>query len=167
MRWCLLAALVTGCSFDVGGTNVDPSGGSPPSTPASPPQSAPNGPDAGAPAPPTPTNPTPPAPPAMTPDMAQQRIGTACKADSDCDPGLICAQTFLVGLQKIDIPGGYCTHECSMSACPANSFCGSFSFGKYCLSSCPPDPCRNDYKCCANSKMNACLPDDLCPMGGD
>jgi len=167
MRWCLVAALLAGCSFDIIGTNVDPTGAG--SAPATPPSSdpPPTVVDAGM-APPTPANPTPPAPPPPAPpDMAEpQHIGTACKADGDCDPGLICAQSFLVGLAKVDIPGGYCTHECSSSACPADSFCGSFSFGKYCLSSCPPDPCRANYKCCANSKQSACLPDDLCPSGG-
>jgi hypothetical protein len=165
--WCLgVAALVSaGCSFDVLGTNVDPGGGSSPPA-QSPTQSIPTETDAGVDAAPaTDPTPPPPAPPTATPDMAQERIGIACKNDGDCDPGLICAQSFLVGLIVVQIPNGYCTHECGSSACPANSFCGSFSFGKYCLSSCPPDPCRNNYQCCANSKMNACLPNDLCPGG--
>ncbi len=163
--WCLGAALLAGCSFDVLGTNVDPAGGAAPSAPAptqSIPPDADGGVDGSAPA--TDPTPPPPAPPIpTTPDMAQQRIGTACKVDGDCDPGLTCAQSFLVGLVKVEIPNGYCTHDCSSSTCPADSFCGSFSFGKYCLSSCPPDPCRASYECCANGKMNACLPNDLCP----
>ena len=155
--------LTAGCSFDVLGTGVDPAPAAPAPTTPAPNQAGPGDADAGVVTPP-PSDPTPPPPaPTAPPDMAQQRVGTACKADSDCDPGLTCAQTFLVGLVKVDIPAGYCTHECSSSTCPANSFCGSFSFGKYCLSSCPPDPCRNDYQCCANGKQNACLPDDLCP----
>jgi hypothetical protein len=108
-----------------------------------------------------------PTPPSTMPDMAQQRVGTACKADGDCDPGLTCATTFFVGLTKIDIPAGYCTLDCSAATtvCPVNSFCGSFSFGKFCLSSCPPDPCRKDYQCCANGSAKACLPGSLCGPG--
>lgn len=159
--WCLVAAVCTGCSFDVIGTTV---GGSDPgaTTPGgSPTSSIPDPPDAAT-APPT-SDPTPPPPP-MPPvaDMAVQRIGTACMSNAQCDPGLTCAQTFNVGLSRVDIPGGYCTHDCTNAACPPNSYCGTFSFGKFCISSCPPDPCRKDYKCCNNSNKKACLPDDLC-----
>jgi hypothetical protein len=161
---CLVAVVLAGCSFDVSG--VGPGEPGPPSVPT-PTQSVPDQPDAATP-PPTndPTPPPPPMPP-PPPDMAKQRIGTACNGDAQCDPGLTCAKTFFVGLTRIDIPGGYCTHECSQTACPADSYCGSFAFGKYCVSSCPPDPCRKDYQCCSNSSMKACLPDGLCGKGGD
>jgi serine protease len=98
--------------------------------------------------------------------MAQQRVGTACTADAQCDPGLFCAKTFGVGPGRIDIPGGYCTLECSSAACPANSICVTFSFGKYCASTCPPDPCRTStgYVCCDEGNgQNACTPTALCP----
>jgi hypothetical protein len=157
--WCLVAVLSTGCTFNVAGTGVG--GGTDPAAT----QSVPDQPDAGM-APPT-TDPPPPPPPSTMPtpppDMAHQRIGTACKADKDCDPGLTCAVSFAVGLSRVDIPNGYCTHDCTSAACPANSYCGSFSFGKFCLSSCPPDPCRDNYQCCANANQNACLPSGLCP----
>lgn len=138
---------VAGCSFNVVGSPGDPSGGA--VTPPSPTQSVPNGSDGG-------------AAPAPGSDMATQRIGTACTDDSQCDPGLFCAKSFGVGPGAVMIPGGYCTHECSQTACPANSFCGSFSFGKYCLSSCPPDPCRGGYQCCDNGGQNGCSPAALC-----
>ena len=169
MRWCaLLAALWCGCSFDVIGTNVDD-----PGTPAgsAPTQSIPSGPgttpteDLGMPTPPNGS----PTPPSTMPDMARQRVGTPCKSNGDCDAGLTCATTFFVGLTRIDVPGGYCTEDCSAATvtCPTDSYCGSFSFGKFCLSSCPPDPCRKDYECCANNGAKACLPGGLCPPGKD
>jgi len=115
------AVVVAGCSFDVIGTNVgDPAGGSP-ATP-SPTQSVPDGPDSGIAATP---------PPTAGPDMATQRVGTACTSNTQCDPGLICGKTFGVGAGKIDIPGGYCTLDCTTTACPANSFCATFTFGKF------------------------------------
>jgi hypothetical protein len=154
---CLVAVVVVaGCSFDVIGTNVgDPSGtGSQPS----PTQSVPDGPDAGVAA-------TTPSPTPAPPDMAQQRIGTACTTDAQCDPGLFCAQSFGIGPGRISIPGGYCTLDCTSAACPANSFCETFTFGKYCVSSCPPDPCgRTGYQCCDYGMMQkGCAPDALCP----
>jgi len=152
-----LGMLVAGCSFDVIGTNVGDPNGTP--APPSPTQSVPSGADAGAPAtqPPAPTT-TPPGP-----DMAQQRVGTPCMTDAQCDPGLFCAKSFGVGPGHVDIPGGYCTLECSHTACPANSICASLSIGKYCESTCPPDPCRTGYTCCDFSDDNkACTPGQLC-----
>jgi hypothetical protein len=157
----MVAVLVAGCSFDVIGTNVgDPTGGGTGSTP-SPTQSVPDGPDAGLPA----TTPTPTPTPTVGPDMAMQRIGTACTSDAQCDPGLLCAKSFGAGPGRVDIPGGYCTLDCSKGPCPANSFCETFTFGKYCLSDCPPDTCRGaGYVCCNYSGGNhGCAPTALCP----
>lgn len=148
-----------GCTFDVIGTYVDPN--APPSSPT---QSVPSGDtDAGAPA----TQPAPPMNPAG-PDMAQQRIGTACTTDAQCDPGLTCGKTFGAGPGKVDIPGGYCTLDCSKNACPTGSVCVTFTFGKFCESDCPPDPCRTGYTCCTVSQdeSKACTPSTLCPKGG-
>jgi hypothetical protein len=158
MRAGIMAALgliVGGCSFDVPGTSVGDPAGTP--TP-SPTQSVPS-----MPAPPPSDGGAPPQSPGATPDMAQQRIGTACTTDAQCDPGLICATSFGVGPGRVVIPGGYCTHECSSSTCPANSVCSSMTIGKYCLSSCPPDPCRAGYVCCDQGKgQSACSTDQLC-----
>jgi len=158
----VVALMAAGCSFDVIGTNVgDPAG---PVTPPSPTQSLPDEPDAGA------TKPTPPPPSTGTPDMAQQRVGTACTADAQCDPGLTCARSFGIGPGHVDIPGGYCTLDCSSAACPANSMCVTFSFGKYCASTCPPDPCRTStgYVCCdEGGGQHACTPTALCGKGKD
>ena len=150
---CLVAVVMAGCSFDVVGTTVgDPSGGAT-GTP-SPTQSVPDKPDAG------PTTNTP--PPGTSPDMATQRVGTACTTDAQCDPGLFCGKTFGLGPGRVDIPGGYCTLDCTSSACPANSFCQAFTFGKFCLSACPPDPCRGGYICCDASGKTGCATDSMC-----
>ena len=159
---CMMAILVAGCSFDVIGTTVgDPSGGS--NTPSSPTQSVPSTDDAGAPAT------QPPAPPTTPPpaDMAEQRVGTACTDNAHCDPGLICAKSFGVGPGHVDVPGGYCTLDCSKTACPADSVCVTFTFGKYCESTCPPDPCRTGYTCCdvGDGDTKACTPGMLCKQG--
>jgi hypothetical protein len=148
----VVAVAVAGCSFDVIGTNVgDPTGGST----GSPTQSVPDGPDSGIAATPPPSG--------SSPDMAsQRRVGTACTSNAQCDPGLICGMTFGVGAGKIDIPGGYCTLDCTSAACPANSFCATFTFGKFCMSSCPPDPCRGGYKCCDDNGQKGCATDSLC-----
>ncbi|MCA1664805.1 MAG: hypothetical protein LC659_11135 [Myxococcales bacterium] len=158
---CVMALVVAGCSFDVVGTNVDPS--LPVASPSpSPTQSVPNGPDGGA------TKPTPPPPATGAPDMAVERVGTACTVDAECDPGLTCVKSFGAGPGRVDIPGGYCTLECSSAACPANSMCVTFTFGKYCASTCPPDPCRTSsgYVCCDEGNgQNACTPTALCGKG--
>jgi hypothetical protein len=162
----LVALMLTACQFSVhgitDGTNPGSSGNG----------SSGNG-DNGSSTPPSPpTASTPPptddagTPPPSGGDMSQQRVGTACTSDAECDPGLFCAKSFLIGLQQVPVPGGYCTLDCSKgAACPANSFCGAFSFGHFCLSSCPPDPCRVGYSCCANSAgANGCTQTNLCKM---
>jgi hypothetical protein len=155
----VLGAWVAGCSFDVIGVNTgDPAG---PADPSAPTQSVPSAADGGTTTQPTP--PPPPTPPGTTPDMAQQRVGTPCTADAQCDPGLFCAKSFGVGPGHIDIPGGYCTLDCSSTACPPSSVCSTTAFGKYCMSSCPPDPCRKDYVCCDEGQgQKACSPTQLC-----
>lgn len=162
MRVWLLAVLLAGCQFSVIGTPV---GGNAPGQSQAPPVDDTTQPQS------PPTSSTPPAPAdadlAVPPgtDMSVERVGTPCTADNQCDPGLICAKTFYVGVTKVDIPGGYCTLNCGNdpSVCPANSFCGSFNFGRYCLSNCPPDPCRKGYSCCDNSGQQGCTPSMLCP----
>ncbi len=158
----MVAVLVTGCSFDVIGTNVGgPNGGNQSGPAPTPSQPAPTASDGGAP----PEQPQPPGNPAPPADMAQQRIGTACTTDPQCDPGLVCATSFGVGPGHVNVPGGYCTLDCSKSACPTNSVCVTFTFGKFCESTCPPDPCRTGYTCCTipDVDANACTPSQLCP----
>jgi hypothetical protein len=158
----VVAVLLAGCQFTVDGTKVD--------SPAAPDPGATTQPQS-----PPPTSSSP--PPGSTDggvasgaDMSiptTSRVGTPCMTDAQCDTGLFCAKTFYIGLTKIDVPGGYCTADCSKDAnvCPMNSFCYSFSFGKYCGSSCPPDPCRKGYQCCdkgGSGGQKACTPDALC-----
>jgi hypothetical protein len=154
---CFFAA---GCTFDVIGVNTgDPNG--PPAPPA-PTQSVPSGAaDGGTTSQQPPPPQTPPTPGA--PDMAQQRIGTACMNDNQCDPGLTCAQSFGIGPGRVTIPGGYCTLDCSTATCPANSVCTTLTFGKFCMSSCPPDPCRTGYTCCSiGQSQKVCSTMQLC-----
>ena len=158
--WALAMGLLAGCTFSIQGTDVPANGASsgadnpslPPSTAAMPPPL----PDAATPDPTTP-------PPASMPDMSQPLlVGIACTMDAQCGSGLVCGKSFNTVGGVVKIPGGYCTRDCSKSPCPDGSFCGTFSFGKFCLSRCPPDPCRNNYKCCSNNGQMGCTPDDLC-----
>src|SRR6185369_1225549 len=45
-------------------------------------------------------------------------IGAPCSADKDCSAGLSC-----VG----DLPGGYCTRDCSQSDCGEGATCAAIS----------------------------------------
>lgn len=159
--WALALGLLAGCTFTVEGADLPPGSGAEPAPPA-------GGPGVGAPTAMTPlpapdaaaapTTPTPPAPDMLMPQV----VGTACMTNEQCSPGLVCGKSFSTFGGTVKIPGGYCTLDCSKASCPAGSFCGSFSFGKFCLSECPPDPCRKDYKCCRNNGQMGCTPDGLC-----
>lgn len=167
--WGLVAVLCAGCQFAVIGTPVGGGGTGDPGQPtATPPVDDTTQPQS----PPTSASPPPGTWDAAVPpsaDMSVQRIGTPCTADAQCDPGLICAKTFYMGLVRVDIPGGYCTLSCASdpTLCPASSFCGVFNFGKFCLSDCPPDPCRKGYSCCNPASgpdgPQGCTPSMLCP----
>jgi hypothetical protein len=153
--WVLALSLVAGCTFSVQGTDAPPASDGPTLPPpiAATPLPLP---DAGMADTSTP-------PPVSTPDMlAAARVGTQCMGDPQCSSGLVCGKSFATFGGTVKIPGGYCTLDCSKASCPAGSFCGSFSFGKFCLSECPPDPCRPGYKCCKNDGQMGCTPDDLC-----
>src|SRR5437879_3981168 len=144
MRGAILVVLTiaSGCQFAVPGTvpPVDPApggtggGGSPPS---STPPSGPTG---------STTPPMPDLGPAP-PDMALAPVGAACSDNAQCATGF-CGHSGLF----VSIPGGYCTLDCSAGKgiCPAGSFCAPLNnVGNFCLSDCPPDPCRSGYVCCA------------------
>jgi hypothetical protein len=155
---CIAGLVFSGCAFQVHG--FDPSqsnGGGGSSGSMSPPSSQP--PPSGSQTPPSTDGGA--APPA---DMAVVPVGAPCNGNSDCgNAGLFCAQSFFDGKKVIVVPGGYCTKDCSNgSSCPTGSACGSFAFGQYCLSTCPPDPCRGGYTCCAASGPSACTPTSLC-----
>ncbi|MBX5484325.1 MAG: S8 family serine peptidase [Myxococcaceae bacterium] len=82
-------------------------------------------------------------------------VGDACTADADCASQL-CAT---------DWPGGYCTQECSNSACPGGSVCVAFSTGDFCMEACPApgggqSTCRSGYSCVElTNGEGACLPE--------
>lgn len=161
--WALALALVAGCTFTIDGMDVPASGAAPGSAadPGTPPVA--DTPVADTPAP-TPDAAAPDPAPAPPPDMAQALVvGTPCTANADCATGLVCGKSFNTAAGVVKVPGGYCTLDCSNATCPTGSFCGSFSFGKFCLSDCPPDPCRKGYQCCQNSGQKGCTPDQLCP----
>jgi len=69
-------------------------------------------------------------------------IGAACTTDAPCAPG-VCGTGF---------PGGYCTQDCSVDACPLGSRCVSNATVAVCLQSCVgprtgQSECRAGYVC--------------------
>lgn len=156
MRGCLcVVALAAGCAFQVHGLDPSGTGGGSPGSTTPPASTPPSG------------SQTPPSTDGGAPgggDMAVVPVGAPCNGNSDCgNQGLFCAKSFFDGRKYITVAGGYCTLDCSGGAtCPTGSSCGAFSFGHFCMSSCPPDPCRSGYSCCGNSGANACTPQSLC-----
>jgi hypothetical protein len=154
MRWLSLFVLLSGCSFLVSGVHgdaVDP--------PASPPSSDQ---DLG--------------PPAAVPDAGPVgaaidaglyeyiTIGNACGHDGlDCASDEVCEQKDIFGGT---IPGGYCSRDCTQSACPQGSQC-SVPWGtvRVCLQSCPKNGCRSGYVCCKNgfAAPGVCVAPSVCP----
>jgi hypothetical protein len=103
-----------------------------------------------------------PAPPGS--DMALAVVGAPCTNNNECGTGF-CGHSW--GL--LSVPGGYCTADCSganKNICPAGSTCEHLAnVGDFCLSTCPPDPCRSGYKCCDLGKgggSKSCAPGAFC-----
>jgi hypothetical protein len=144
--WAVALLFVAGCQFHVPGlpTETGSSGGGP-----------------------APTGSTPP-PPTGTPsptDLAQPSVGSPCIDNTSCGGGgLFCAHSFGFFSEHVSIPDGYCTLDCRNGVtCPAGSYCAYFEgLGQYCLSLCPPDPCRTGYTCCDISGQHGCTPTGLC-----
>lgn len=70
-------------------------------------------------------------------------IGTTCTMDDTCGEGGVCGTGF---------PGGYCTKDCSIAACPIGSKCLSGANVSLCLDTCNAprggrSSCRQDYVC--------------------
>ncbi|MCA2980466.1 MAG: S8 family peptidase [Myxococcaceae bacterium] len=82
-------------------------------------------------------------------------IGAACADDATCGEGGVCAVAF---------PGGYCTRDCSASACPAGSKCASGETVALCLDTCTAprsgrSTCRASYVCEADGTgQGFCVP---------
>lgn len=154
---CIAGLVLAGCSFQVHGIDA-PNGNNAPSPPMTPSGSSPNSSmtpptdDAGVPAP-------------VSGDMATVHVGAPCAGNSECgNAGLFCARSFWDGQSSrwVNVPGGYCTMDCSNSSCPAGSTCATIGVGHYCLADCPPDPCRPGYKCCMTPGRQGCSVDPMC-----
>jgi hypothetical protein len=67
-------------------------------------------------------------------------IGGGCTNDVDC--------AYLSGVCLTDLPGGYCTVDCSSLGCPTDSACAQFGSDEVCAFVCSADTdCRNGYFC--------------------
>jgi len=85
-------------------------------------------------------------------------VGSACGSDADCPDG-VCVTEY---------PGGYCSMDCTRSACPAGSRCyivDSSTGAKACLATCAREvgtgqgDCRPDYVCYSDGTgSGACQP---------
>jgi hypothetical protein len=87
----------------------------------------------------------------------QLSIGAPCSLDIDCASGICTpSQTDAAGTAWKD---GYCTAECSASACPSGSTCLTYADASaYCVATCAAGTdCRSGYVCAKG--INACLPD--------
>src|SRR6266568_4208405 len=107
MRGIVLAVTIAaGCSFSVPGVDtptVNPSG------PGLPPSSVSASDDLG-------TGPL----GSPQPDLATPLVGGPCTTDADCG-GLHCVDSVGNGDKAVGFSGGYCTIDCSASACPTGS----------------------------------------------
>jgi hypothetical protein len=149
VRWSVLALVVSaGCAFQVPGVGPgssstggnDPAGSQDAATPA-----------------PLPVG------DGAVPESTQ--IGAACDAlKHPCPAPLTCDTK--AGF--VDVPGGYCTMDCTSTSCPTGSQC-SISWGgvRVCIEDCPAAGCRPGYICCKNgwAAPGACLTPGLCPDG--
>ena len=108
----------------------------------------------------------------------QTGVGTACASFSTCAGGSCFTQS---GTQY---QGGYCSQECTSTACPGGSSCSPYlvSGGSYCLQNCTWDGgaggCRANYVCDryllpappspnpAPSCISACTTGTDCPLTG-
>jgi hypothetical protein len=174
MRSFVLLALVTSaCSFDVAGVPPPPAppsslGGDDlgvlptPSPTPTPPDPNPN--------PNPPPKPTPPPDLSAPPDLMQPppnkqplAIGAACLQNNDC-ASHFCATSIGTGSSATPLPGGYCSQDCSVLACPTGSSCISVSGGsKFCAADCTlATDCRSSYSCCDVMGLSVCVVTSTC-----
>ncbi len=83
-------------------------------------------------------------------------VGVPCQTNGECSTDGVCVTSW---------PGGYCTKDCSVSACPVGSKCYLVTqTDKACLSSCTqiganPSDCRTGYVCYPDGTgIGFCLP---------
>ncbi len=93
-------------------------------------------------------------------------IGASCSSDDDCraaGPNKSCFT------EDQGLPGGYCTADCSLQACPEGSTEVSL-YGQYCrcMKTCKTDAdCREGYSCDNIDGKNICNPKSTCTNDSD
>jgi hypothetical protein len=86
-------------------------------------------------------------------------VGGGCHGDKECAPGLSC-----VG----DLPGGYCTKDCSTVDCDPGSICSQVASANLCLKACAAHAdCRSGYQCFNGACTLGCTTADDCGLGYD
>jgi hypothetical protein len=146
----VLMTLASACSFSVHGVDLpsDPGSGALPSLPQ---PNAASLVDAGAAS----------GNASQQPDLATPIVGGPCATDADCG-GLHCVQTAGSGDKAVSFDSGYCTADCSVTACPTGSACADIGGAKLCVAACPPASCRTGYRCCDKAATTACVPTSSC-----
>lgn len=95
-------------------------------------------------------------------DESGPPIGATCTTDADCGAGRSC---------DTDVPGGYCSLECSSTPCPSGSACYGDAESQWCLATCSGPGqgnagCRAGFVCHDDHAGGAaCLP--ACAKAGD
>ena len=83
-------------------------------------------------------------------------VGADCQRDADCGGETFCAT---------NMPGGYCSYDCTRGNCPTGSQCLTFDRGEsaFCYETCTSSrDCRPGYACFAvtGSSQGFCGTDD-------
>jgi hypothetical protein len=83
------------------------------------------------------------------------QVGDSCAATSECASGLSCESA------SFGFPNGFCSVQCSTTACTSGS-CAGLASGSFCAPTCAADTdCRTGYNCCG-SLGGVCVPNGAC-----
>ncbi len=92
-------------------------------------------------------------------------IGSACDMDDDCDGDATCYTTVGSGMFGLELPGGYCSKECTAGSgsteCGAGSDCYSIGFGMWGVTFCAKT-CATEADCRGEEGYTCRMP----PLGG-